>query len=91
MSSSLASQNSVQSEVCVCILESYPLFFSLESTPGKHTHTLHFGLNFGRQGKSSLIPHSQTIMHPESNLLDIKGVEMASHGMNQGNRMNFCY
>ena len=61
--------------VCVCVfafLEEYP-FFSLESTPGKHTHTLHFGLNFGRQGKSSLIAHSRTITHPENRLLDIKG------------------
>ena len=48
-------------------------FLLFESSPGKHTHTLHFGLNFGRQGKSSLIAHSRTITHPESRLLDIKG------------------
>ncbi|RVW81965.1 Retrovirus-related Pol polyprotein from transposon TNT 1-94 [Vitis vinifera] len=38
----------------------------------QHTHTLHFGLNFGRQGKSSLIAHPRSITHPESRLL-IKG------------------
>ena len=48
-------------------------FLLFESSPGKHTHTLHFGLNFGRQGKSSLIAHSRTITHPKSRLLDIKG------------------
>ena len=66
------------------------LFSSLWRALPANTHTLHFGLNFGRQGKSSLIPHSRTITHPESSLLDIRGEEMASHGMNQGNRMNFC-
>ena len=59
--------------MCLHFLEKHPIFFSLESTPGKHTHTLHFGLNFRRQGKSSLIPHSRTITHSESRLLDIKG------------------
>ena len=59
--------------MCLHFLEEHPIFFSLESTLGKHTHTLHFGLNFGRQGKSSLIPHSRTITHPERKLLDIKG------------------
>ena len=58
---------------CSFPLGDHPLFFSLESTPGKHTHTLHLGLNFGRQGKSSLITHSWTITHPENSLLDIRG------------------
>ncbi|RVX01543.1 Pleiotropic drug resistance protein 3 [Vitis vinifera] len=67
-----------------CFVIQYLLLEKMGSiTPDKHTHTLHFELNFGRQGKSSLIPHSRTITHPESSLLDIRGEEMASHGMNQ--------
>ena len=59
-------------EMCLHFLWASFLLY-LKSSPGKHTHTLHFGLNFGRQGKSSVIAHSRTITHPKSRLLDIKG------------------
>ena len=63
-----------------------PFFFLFGSTPH-----FRFGPNLGRKGKSSLIPHSRTVTHPESSLENISGKieRMASHGINPGNHFVF--
>ena len=77
--------------VCLCAFWNASSFLLLESTLGKHTHTCTLDWILGGKERA----HWSLVLGPSRTWKAAywisAGEEMASHGMNQGNRMNFCY